>query len=115
MSIRTYDQQQAQGLIPFFESIAQEISERRTELRLLEVQELQTAPDSAQAAQLQAQKANHRKEIRLALKEITRLGCTIGREHPLRVVIPGPHGQADEFSWSPGQALVEPTSAETAA
>ena len=115
MSIRTYNQDQAQRLIPLFQSIATEIGERRGALHLLEVRQLDSEPDSDHAIQLQAERANHRKEVRLALREITRLGCSVAREYPLRVLIPGPHGEADGFSWSLGQTEIEPCTAESAA
>lgn len=115
MSIRTYERFEAQALIPFFQSIAFEVSERRTALRQLEAQLSSTSPESDLAAQLQADRANHRREMRLALREITRLGCTVGREFPLQVSIPGPNGALDGYSWNTGENVVEIAVAESAA
>lgn len=115
MSIHTYNEREAQRLIPLFQSIATEVGERRGALHLLEVRQLDTEPDSDQAIQIQAERANHRKELRLALREVTRLGCSVAREYPLRVLIPGPNGDADGYSWSLGQTEIEPCTADTAA
>lgn len=115
MSIRTYKQVEAQRLIPFFQSIANEVGERRNAIHRLEVEQLDSPADSDHAIQTQADRANHRKELRLALREITRLGCKVTREYPLRVLIPGPQGDSDGFHWSTGQKELEPAAAETAA
>lgn len=115
MSIRTYEHFEAQAFIPFFQSIASEVSERRSALRRLEAQIATALPGSNESAQLQADRANHRKEMRLALKEVTRLGCTVAREFPLQVNIPGPNGPLDGYSWSAGQTVVEVAIAESAA
>ena len=115
MSIRTYDRIEAQALIPFFQSIAFEVTERRSALRKLEASNLGAAPESDESIQNQADAANHRKEVRLALREITRLGCIITREFPLRVIIPGPGGEADGYFWNTGESVVEPCAAESAA
>ena len=115
MSIRSYDRLEAQRLIPLFESVAQEVAERRMALYQLDIRELDTLPESDQALRLQAERTTHRKELRLALREITRLGCAVVRDHPLRVLIPGPQGETDGFSWSTGQSTVDPLTTESAA
>ena len=115
MTIRTYDLQEAQALIPFFQSIASEVTERRAAIRKLEAQLITASAESDEAVQAQADRANHRKEMRIALREITRLGCAIDREFPLRVIIPGSQGEADCFSWNTGEVAVEASTAESAA
>jgi len=115
MNIRNYECLEAQALIPFFQSIAFEVTERRSALRKLEAQIATTSPGSEQEVQLQADRANHRKEVRLALREITRLGCMIEREFPLSVSIPGPSGFADGYSWNTGELVVELMATESAA
>ena len=49
---------------------------------------------------LRAMLATHRREIRLALGELDRLGCAVDEERPSRVLIPGLDGTLEGgYAW----------------
>ena len=113
--IQNYDNNKANGLIPFLASISNEVRERRIAIKRVDLQLESEQPESDTSINLQAERANHRRELRLALKEVSRLGCTVSREFPLRVVIPGPNGELDGFLWESGEASVRSLATESAA
>ena len=115
MLTQSYDRPAAGNLVPLLQSIANEIRDRRIAIKKLDLALLSSTPESDQALNLQADRANHRKEMRLAMKEITRLGCSVAREHPLRVLIPGRSGEFDGFVWDAGETTVQAMTADSAA
>lgn len=108
---RTYDSQGADQLIPLLRSVQREMRERADLIRglRLRIDKLAQDPDSQAALRaLQAELANHKREIRLARKELERLGCAIDEERPERVLIPGDDGDlARGFAWSFGEGHVQ--------
>lgn len=115
MVIQSYDNIRADGLVPFLASIANEVRERRIAIKQIDKALATEQPESDTSINLQADRANHRRELRLSLKELTRLGCSVSREFPLRVVIPGLNGELDGFLWEAGDANVRSLTTESAA
>ena len=100
---KAYDRQLAQQLLPLLESIGQEIAERLHEVRILQgriaVQEYHGG-EVTELLDLKATLANHKREVRLASKELERLGCTLDDDCPGRILIPGADGEvAHGFTW----------------
>lgn len=108
---RAYDARNADQLIPLLRSVQREIRERADEIRGLRVRltNLTRGQGDVEATRaLQAELANHKREIRLARKELERLGCAIDEERPERVLIPGVGGDlAAGFAWSFGEGHVQ--------
>lgn len=115
MHTPSYDRNAAENLVPLLQSIASELRDRRFAIKRLDHAIQSSTPESDRTLNLQADRANHRKEMRLALKEITRLGCSVAREHPLRVLIPGRSGEFDGFVWDTGETTVQAMTADSAA
>lgn len=99
MKARTYDVQEAANLLPFLKSVATELDERRLALRRIEMRLRATDLDADHRVNLEAERANHKKEVRLSLDELSRLGCEIESKSPLRLLIPGPGGFETAFLW----------------
>lgn len=103
--MRSYDRNAARDLVPLLESITRELNERRHEARLTEaaISRLRRrGGSSATLSDLRAVLATHNREIRLALAELERLGCTVDLEGPFRVLIPGVDGSlAGGYAWDP--------------
>lgn len=95
---KEYDRERAAQLVPLLRSITHEILERTAAIERLELALVQGAPSPAGDAGLDAELVGQRRELRLAKQELSRLGCAIDQDHPLRVLIPGASGQAG-FAW----------------
>lgn len=111
MKLKNYDAPHAEALIPLLRSITNEIQEReqaidRLTARLHFLEDSKTASD--ERSNIEASLAEHKRERRLALREIERLGCALDLDHPLRVLIPGDtKGPAGHFAWSPEDATIQ--------
>jgi hypothetical protein len=76
----SYSRRRAERLLPLLDAIALEIAERRRALRRLERARAAARRTSARAnhrESLVADIAVHRRELRHALEEVRRLGCTV--------------------------------------
>ena len=97
MKNNLYDRRRATALVPLLSSITSEIQERAAELEQLEARieasEGRRASDG-DLANLIAEAANHRRELRLAKEELVRLGCSIVGDSPMTIRIPGQRGDA---------------------
>lgn len=102
--MNSYDRNRARQLVPLLKSITKEMDERLTRIRRLEAllestENDQRARTSAEL-DLQAELATQRRELRLARKELERLGCVVDPAHPQRVLIPGSDGNIERgFRW----------------
>ena len=85
-----YDPDTTQGLVELLQSIGRELEERRACLQRLHARlaELVGGAPGRDAEQLVAEIATHRRELRLSLAEVTRLGCTVVRTDPPTFRIP---------------------------
>ena len=96
MKRRTYLQDEAERMVPLLRSIGREIRQRSRSVQRLEKRlgalERRTAEDPAETQGLVAEIAVERREIRLAKKELERLGCSLDEQHPLRILIPSKEG-----------------------
>jgi hypothetical protein len=113
-------------LIPLIAKIHEEIRERSEAIRDLNIRmrQLRSAPSSPSGLQqallnVQAELASNKREIRLAKKELARLGCHLDDENPFRVLIRGVDGEFESgFAWSAGdeqlQALAQSGPTEAA-
>ncbi len=93
-----YDRQAALRLVPLLRSIMREVCERSTAIAQLEtrLEKLsRSRKKSPESYDLQARLATHRHELRLTRKEVSRLGCELDENHPMRVHIPGNNGELD--------------------
>ena len=109
-----YDERHAEALVPLLRSIMQEIQERaRAIARLERRREILTAAEGAydrenRLADVDGRLSVHRYEVRLAMRELERLGCALDQHDPLRVRIPGRDGKLDKgFSWSPSDESLQ--------
>ena len=114
MKRTVYDERHAEALVPLLRSIMQEIQERaRAIARLERRREILTAAEGAydrenRLADVDGRLSVHRRELRLAMKELERLGCALDQDDPLRVRIPGRDGKLDKgFSWSPSDESLQ--------
>ncbi len=102
---RAYDRDRARNLIPLLGSITREIAERAHEARILQgrLGKLEDEPMCEELVDLRAKLASHRREIRLSLKELERLGCAMDEDAPGQIRIPGRDGDFDHgFQFDPG-------------
>lgn len=111
MRRKTYDAARAAALIPLLRSITNEIQEREQAIdrRTAHAQALELRHGTAKVlADVEAELAVHKREHRLALRELERLGCALDQDHPLRVLIPGldPDARRD-FTWSPEDVSIQ--------
>jgi hypothetical protein len=99
---KAYDRHDAKRLVPLLETIAREISERVAAIQ--ELEERSAAPRRpSQRLHDQAELAIHRRELRLARKELETLGCSNDEAHPTEVLIPGRDGNLEHgFRWQFG-------------
>jgi hypothetical protein len=114
---RAYDSKDADRLIPLLRSVQRELRERGEAVRRLEQRQRRTPREQRSApeyAALAAHLATHKLEIRLAKKELERLGCLCDDQHPHRILIPGATGELT-FSWSFGDTRVQAQVADGAA
>ena len=122
---KAYDRTTARQLVPLLESITREVVDRLHEVRLLQgklallEQENQrvglSAEKSGEFLELRAVVANHRRQIRLAMKELERLGCVVDEDNPLLIFIPGTDGNIDHgFQWDPSDPTLRRAATGTA-
>ncbi len=112
MNTKTYDERRAKQLMPLLEAIGREIQERSlaldgSERRLEQIEKLPSS-DSDVTRELVAQAAAHRQGLRLAHKELDRLGCSVVGPEPLTIRIPGRVGEARRsFVWQTGDPVLK--------
>ena len=97
---KTYDRAQAERLRPLLEAIAAELDERHSALERLERQlrhQRVEGVDDQATANVVAELATHKREIRLATQELDRLGASVDVGSRSVVRLPGPDG-----SWETG-------------
>ena len=100
MMTKSRARHEASLLVPLLKSIAPEVEERWLSLRRLDLRLRTAAYDEARTRNLEADRANHRKELRLTVSELERMGCAVDNDHPLRVRIPGPKGTLESgYVW----------------
>jgi hypothetical protein len=105
MNRHRYDPERASALLPLLRSITAELRERSETIDALE-RELSTLGMSRRTRErrgdLEGALSVQRRELRVAHRELERLGCQLDADHPLRVLIPGVDGDLDHgFAWSP--------------
>ncbi|MCB9914713.1 MAG: DUF2203 family protein [Planctomycetes bacterium] len=108
-----YNHEGAKRLIPLIEAIHRELRERAEALRDLNVRLHQLRNGRERLARrvramaelnVRADIANQRRELRLAEKELKRLGCLLDEANPFRVLIPGRSGElTDGYAWRAGE------------
>lgn len=106
MTKHHYRRDQLQSLLPLLRSITREIEERSAALTELEenLEALSGNPDETR--EVVAQIATHRRQLRLAQRELERLGCSIVGTTPLTVRIPGRIDGSDRsFVWQRGNPI----------
>jgi hypothetical protein len=108
MQRNVYDETHAEALVPLLRSIMQEIQERtRAIARLERRREILNQSEGAydrknRLAEAEGRLSVHRREMRLATRELERLGCALDQDDPTRVRIPGRDGKLEQgFSWGP--------------
>lgn len=115
---KSYDYDGAERLIPLLRVMNREISERRDAIRSASIRIKQLRSDTSlsvrerrtQEGFLHAEIANHKRELRLANKELSRLGCLVDELDPSTVHIPGQDGAIDSgYIWRVGEAQVHET------
>lgn len=117
MNKRVYAEPQAEKLLPLLVSIGREVKNRIRAITELEEKLAHYSPanpprDEA-GGELIAQLAIHKRELRLSLEELERLGCDLDADHPLRILIPGLNGpmafegslEKTQFRFRPGTLL----------
>lgn len=96
MTKPAYAEPEAEKLVPLLVSIGREVKNRIRAIDAIEQELSKYGPTrpakDGQAAELHAQLSTHKRELRLALKELERLGCELDADHPLRILIPGLNG-----------------------
>lgn len=101
-----YDEREARQLLPLLESIGNEILERQAAIRTLE----DHAPMQAERAAFSAWSAEiavERRELRKALEELERLGCSLVARRPMTFRIPRLVAEGRRsFLWQGGELLV---------
>ncbi len=99
----SYDRQHALRLVPLLRSIMREICERSSAIAQLETHlEKLSRPlkKSPEFYDLKSRLATHRHELRLTMKELSRLGCVLDGRHPMRVRIPSNSGELSHgYTW----------------
>ncbi len=105
MNRHSYDPERASALLPLLRSITLEIRERSEAIDAIERSLLRVGRKTDLAEhrrRSEAQLSVHRRELRLAQRELERLGCTLDGDHPMRVLIPGTDGDLKHgYAWSP--------------
>ncbi len=108
MTNKHYLQEELSGLLPLLSSIGREIQERTACLETLEGELMELLPDDDRYHALVAEVATHRKELRLAKKELEELGCQVVGTAPLTFRIPGRIGEANRsFVWQTGDPALK--------
>jgi len=119
---KAYDRTTARQLVPLLESITREVVDRLHEVRifqgklsLLEQGKSGAVAKGDEYIELRAALSNHRREIRLAMKELERLGCVVDEHNPLLIFIPGSDGNIDHgFQWDPADPTLRRATTGTA-
>lgn len=109
MNRHSYDPERASALLPLLRSITAEIRERSEAAEAIgqAIQDLGTSRRARlRRGELEADLSVQRRELRVARRELERLGCTLDQDHPLRVLIPGEDG-AHGFAWNPKDERLE--------
>ena len=109
MNRHSYDPERAERLLPLLRSITAEIRERSEAIDALE-HELQELGGTRRErrGEVEASLSIERRELRVARRELERLGCALDEDHPLRVLIPGADGAMDHgYAWSPIDGKLE--------
>jgi hypothetical protein len=105
MKRHSYDPERASALLPLLRSITAEIQERSDAIEAFEreLQDLGTGRHGRERrGDIEAGLSIQRRELRVARRELERLGCALDPDHALRVLIPGVDGDLDHgFAWSP--------------
>lgn len=117
---RGYDRERALQLLPLLHSIAAEIEERTTALARLEHMEEGLSRSAHlhedELANLRAEVAIHKRELRYTGKELRELGCSLDEAAPLTIRIPGQKGDLRKgYAWRPGDSSLRLYSADSAA
>jgi hypothetical protein len=110
-----YDRDRAARLVPLLRSITREIRDRTRRIDALR-RELELIHDGARSRRYrerQAELAIQLRELRLANAELERLGCSLDRSHPLRVLIPADGGAT--FAWRCGSSELDAEVADSTA
>ncbi|MBK7642208.1 MAG: DUF2203 family protein [Planctomycetes bacterium] len=121
MKLSSYDRSGAEHLLPLLRSIASEILERSDAIEALEEKLLalrstwKDGKASDEYLNVQSELSNQRREARLSRLELSRLGCTLDEDRPLRVLIPGEDGSFDAgYAWDGTlDAIIPATAAAT--
>jgi hypothetical protein len=113
---RSYDYTSAESLIPLLRVLNQEISERQEALRKATTRVCGLRRDHSrissrtrrdEEALLQAEIANHKREIRQTELELARLGCLVDAEDPSTFHIPGTSGDLEDgYVWHVGDTCI---------
>ena len=92
---RAYERHEAERLRPLLESIAREIAERNERVHVLNrsLRRLQGPADDVRAANVVAELAQHKFELRRAHEELATLGCELDPTEFGLVHVPGPDGR----------------------
>ena len=110
MRPNVYDRQGAGSLVPMLRSITTEMLDRTRTIEELEgrLDRIARTMDRSARAEIEGQLAGQRRDLRLAKRELERLGCALDTDHPLRVLIPGTDGELDHgYAWSPMDEKIE--------
>ena len=119
---KAYDRTTARQLVPLLESITREVVDRLHEVRIFQgklalLEQGKSGGDAKgeEYIELRAALSNHRREIRLAMKELERLGCVVDEHNPLLIFIPGSDGNIDHgFQWDPSDPTLRRATTGTA-
>jgi hypothetical protein len=106
-----YDRRRATELLPLLNAISREIVERSRALEALEerMSPREGMPElgEAELANLVAEAAGHRRELRHAKEELEALGCSIVGTEPITIRIPGQLGkERRSFVYQTGDAVL---------
>ncbi|MEY2786452.1 MAG: hypothetical protein RL277_2664 [Planctomycetota bacterium] len=107
MKRHSYDTTSVQRLLPLLRSISMELRERSDAIENLDQRVLELGGRNAKRRKksdalldVEADLANHRRELRHTQGELTKLGCVQDQDHPLRILIPGSDGEIEHgFTW----------------
>ncbi|MEM6672505.1 MAG: DUF2203 family protein [Planctomycetota bacterium] len=114
--MHAYHKDDAAKLVPLLESIVTEVADRRRTIRTLErslATEKENGSPQPVTGPIRARLASERRELRLATKELERLGCSFDEHNPNRVMIPGTDGGESGFHWDAGETEVHVNAPES--
>lgn len=113
---KAYDAESARRLVPFLQATHREIRERSDHVRRLENRLRLLGDDATESSPIHADLSLHRREIRQAKRDLSRLGCEVDEFGPFQVLIPGVDGRLENgYLWAPGDTQVREAEADTAA